>query len=981
MRHWLQLATRSWRAKPGRTAASLVAVALGVGTVVTMTSFYESIRHAVSDQMVNHWLGNSHVTVQSPGGHWGKVPQALADPIAGLDNVAAVTLRLCRRVNLWRAEEAATASAPRGASNVAIAEVDANGVIPEREEPFRQLQALLGRRLAPGERGAILLEARLAREAGLALGDAVRIECAGRQMPLTIIGTFERARVGEFQRPEVQVALEDLQELKNEPGTVTIIDVMLHDTSEAALNRTAEQLAALAAERGGGVQVFTAAARLRQLEEAQRITQLILILVAFIALLTAFFIIVTTMSMGIVERMVALGVMRCLGVTRRQLTALVLAEVLPLGVLGTALGVPVGIGLTHLGARLVPAYVAEVLVSPWGVRLAVTGGILTSLIGAVVLVVQVGRVSPLAATNPESQPTRRRWAIAAAAAGLASLAAHHAMLRSVDAAAWFNPVVALCGTVTIYLAYVLVVPGLIALMGSAVVNGVGRLLRIHPKLARDQIGRAPWRSAGICWMLMVGLSLIVYLAVRGESVIAAWDFPSKLAEAFVWTQEPVPRAKLENARRIAGVGDVTAIHNIVCTLGTEKKALLRLLKPFTMFVAGDPEGFLGMSKLEFLEGSLADAEPKLKRGGYLLLPPESSRALNLHYGDRVDVTIGGRTASFEIAGIVQSPAMDIAVSYFQADSYMTLAASGAVLGTLDDVRDRFGLDDISTVLLDFKLPPAAPPATFAADAPPAVDAESVARQVLDWTPQLPEEADALNAAGTAWTDFVTRGKPLPPQAERELSRFQRALAFVAQSRTRPADVQHGPSLFAAEYWESLAPAERWDLFREQLVMLKLGAAVGKPDAQHGSLRRLKQTIDNDIRRATLLVSIIPVIALVVATLGVANLITVSVNARTRQIAVLRAVGALQSQIVRLVLCEALTLGVIGCAIGIALGMHTAHSMNTITEQLVGVELVFRIPWGRVAGAAALTLLIALFAGIGPARHAARSNIVGALQAF
>ena len=100
MRHWLQLATRSWRAKPGRAVASLVAVALGVGTVVTMTSFYESIRRAISDQVVSHWLGNSHITVQSPGGHWGKVPQALAEPIAELDNVEAVTARLLRRVNV-----------------------------------------------------------------------------------------------------------------------------------------------------------------------------------------------------------------------------------------------------------------------------------------------------------------------------------------------------------------------------------------------------------------------------------------------------------------------------------------------------------------------------------------------------------------------------------------------------------------------------------------------------------------------------------------------------------------------------------------------------------------------------------------------------------------------------------------------------------------------------------------------------------------
>jgi len=1000
MRNWLQLATRSWRAKPGRTTASLVAVALGVGTVVTMTSFYESIRHAISDQVVTHWLGNSHITVQSPGGHWGKVPQVLTEPIAELDNVAAVTARLMRRVDLRIPRDEArgkrqevgravpAASEPsrdrEGAEettlSVIVGEVDANGIDPAGEAHFRKLDSLTGRRIEPGERGVVLLEASLAREHELVIGDTVILETAGRQMSCVVVGTFERPRVGEFQRPEVQVAIEDLQQLKREVGIATIIDVMLKNNAHEALARTSEQISELAVQRKMGVQVLTSVARLRQLEEAQRVTQLILILVAFIALLTSFFIIVTTMGAGLVERMAALGMMRCVGVTRAQLTVLVLVEVLPVGIVGTALGVPVGMGLTHLGACLVPEYVQEVLVSGWGMSLSVVGGLLTAVVGGVILVIQVCRVSPLSAVNPESRPTRRVWTAVVAAAGLLSFGIHQWMLTHVAAALWFSPVVALCGTITVYFAYILVAPAVVTLIGWGVVSVVGPLLGIHRKLAQDQIGRAPWRSAGICWMLMVGLSLIVYLAVRGESITAAWDFPSKLAEAFVWTQEPIPQSRLEAVRELSGVAECTAIHNIVCTVGAEKSAFMRLLKPFTMFVAGEPETFLGMAKLEFLEGNLADALPKLDRGGHLLLPIESSRGLNLHLGDRADITIGGRTAAFEVAGVVQSPALDIAVSYFQADSYMTLAASGAILGTLADARDKFLLDDISTFLLNFNLPPTAPPTAFEADTPPQLDAQSVAASMLAWAAHLPTEADRLATMRDELTHFAANKAPLPSETARELTRYRRALAFVAQSRAQPAEQPLGPPMFAAENWEDLSATERWDLFREQLVMLKVGCVAGKPDAQTGSLRRLKQAIDRDIRRATLLVSIIPVIALLVATLGVANLITVSVNARTRQIAVLRAVGALKSQIVRLVLAEALTLGVMGCVIGIALGLHTASSMNYITEQLVGVELVFTVPWGRVAGAAALTLCIALLAGVAPARHAARNNIVDALQA-
>ena len=54
-RLWL-LAIANWWASPGRTSAAIVSVALGVATVVTITSFYETARRAISDEVVGHWL-------------------------------------------------------------------------------------------------------------------------------------------------------------------------------------------------------------------------------------------------------------------------------------------------------------------------------------------------------------------------------------------------------------------------------------------------------------------------------------------------------------------------------------------------------------------------------------------------------------------------------------------------------------------------------------------------------------------------------------------------------------------------------------------------------------------------------------------------------------------------------------------------------------------------------------------------------------
>jgi putative ABC transport system permease protein len=106
---------------------------------------------------------------------------------------------------------------------------------------------------------------------------------------------------------------------------------------------------------------------------------------------------------------------------------------------------------------------------------------------------------------------------------------------------------------------------------------------------------------------------------------------------------------------------------------------------------------------------------------------------------------------------------------------------------------------------------------------------------------------------------------------------------------------------------------------------------------------------------------------------------VSIHLRSRQIAVLRAVGALKSQIIRLVLSEALVLGVLGSVTGVALGIHEGYSDNRISGEMIGFYPEFIIPYGTVMVGTAVTIATCLLAGILPARHAARNNIISAMQ--
>jgi putative ABC transport system permease protein len=134
-------------------------------------------------------------------------------------------------------------------------------------------------------------------------------------------------------------------------------------------------------------------------------------------------------------------------------------------------------------------------------------------------------------------------------------------------------------------------------------------------------------------------------------------------------------------------------------------------------------------------------------------------------------------------------------------------------------------------------------------------------------------------------------------------------------------------------------------------------------------------MDRVLGIVSLAVGAIGAISLVVGAIGILTMMWISVNERTPEIGLSKAIGASSSQILALHLAEAMLLSVAGGAIGVAVGLGTATVLRWIVP-----GLPVNTPVRYVFAALGVSLLVGLASGALPALRASRLDPVEALRA-
>jgi putative ABC transport system permease protein len=124
---------------------------------------------------------------------------------------------------------------------------------------------------------------------------------------------------------------------------------------------------------------------------------------------------------------------------------------------------------------------------------------------------------------------------------------------------------------------------------------------------------------------------------------------------------------------------------------------------------------------------------------------------------------------------------------------------------------------------------------------------------------------------------------------------------------------------------------------------------------------------------TISVTIIGLITLIGASIGLMNIMLVSVTERTKEVGLIKAIGGKSKMVRQQFLLEAVIISVLGALFGIFLGVLVGNLFSMV------LNTGFVVPWNWVFGGIGICTIVGLLAGLYPALKAGRLNPIEALR--
>jgi putative ABC transport system permease protein len=218
---------------------------------------------------------------------------------------------------------------------------------------------------------------------------------------------------------------------------------------------------------------------------------------------------------------------------------------------------------------------------------------------------------------------------------------------------------------------------------------------------------------------------------------------------------------------------------------------------------------------------------------------------------------------------------------------------------------------------------------------------------------------------------------------------------IVSGNAMPAGAPGGMAPYATvrDYWTQLAAANKWKTGQYSTITLLAdsGLAVEGLRQRVEALGFQAQTFGDQFRSFEDLLGKLRVallglalVALLLACLGIANTMYTAVLERTKEIGVLKALGARARDVLLIFVAEAAVIGLAGGLVGtvVAVGLSRLGNavVDRLTQSVTGNAFdVFRTDFGVVGIALLLAIVLSTVSGLLPALRAARQDPVRALR--
>ena len=937
--HLLRLTLKSVADKKVRFFLTTLSVVLGVMFTVGVFIFSDSLRAVFSD-LAEDIAGRTDLSVRSQQDFGDRlVDPALASIIEDVEGVQATAPGI--------ADDKITVFDENG--NPLRGGAPTTGVNWVEDENMSFLFIAEGRE--PRNSSEFALNANSVEDNELTIGETYNIQMPVDSRDFTLVGSFNFAQEDNDRTFEEKLVAFDLdtaaQLLKDGKGWDQIyIDVASNADEEAV--QAAIQIAIDEACYTGAVACENQLEIITQLEiqqeqedEFNQFTEFIRtfrnILLAFgiIILALSIFVIFNTFTIVLSQRVKEFGLMRALGATGRQITLTVMGEAVILGVASSALGFGAGVGLVHLLRWIsdlanLDLPLDNFVYLPRTVIVAFAIGTGVTLVSALVPALRTRRTSPMAALRDgmgiAEKEIPRRFAIGSVLTGSGV-----ALVLLGVSSEWQLMLILSAIAITL-----LILGGkrLYPAAGHWAVLIMGFFFMVTANVADFDEGEQ-WMSLGIgCVSLIIAVNLLSPL------------FAANLANAIGWPIRLISRVtgKLSTKnvaryprRTTTTAGAIMIGLALISTVGIASESLQATWRT-TLNDVGKADWFLCAANCEinYRADQTQSFSPELTRDLEAL--PEIESAVSYRWdADGLIVPVRDNAQQLQFEYLFSVFATDLS----KIERHLDLEVAEGSFADIGEVNtDVHNVGVHETIAEDLGL---------ALGSLVSVNFNSASSKQVDFIVTAIYSEDLIAANSwlidlSTWEQYFTR----------DLDIFASAITAsgVSRSEARAAIDR------AAENYPQ-ADVQTKQEFNDNLV------------EQDDEAEQIRTTVT-----AVNIVNAFLYFALIIAFIGVANTLALSVIERTRELGLLRAVGMKRGQMLRMVLGEGIIISVIGGVLGVGLGLIFGITIANImpNDVISTLAVPVRILIIYLIAAAAAGLIAALL----PARRASRLNVLEAI---